>query len=134
MTRISSYKYYECPRCGQGHIQPIYDLIDLRGPVPKIQMPVDMVVCQRCSIRMPLSEFLHIGIKDNPRRNYGAWKSFVSLATGVKPEPRPMDLYPFLSDKPFDPVIEEDAFKRFGMKPEQYPAWFKSLQTIGNLK
>ncbi|MBT8557806.1 hypothetical protein G6712_02330 [Polynucleobacter paneuropaeus] len=127
MTRISSYKLYECSKCGQGHIDPIYDLIDFRRPPPPNKKLSDLVICQRCSARMPLNEFIYIGVKEKPRRNYSTWVRIVRKLKGIKFEPSPVDLYPFLSSKPFDPTSEAERFKKFGMKPEQFPTWFRGL-------
>ena len=130
MTRISSYKLYECSKCGQGHIDPIYDLIDFRSPPPPNKKPTDLVVCQKCAVQFPLSEFAYIGVKEKPRRNYGTWGSIVRKLKGIKPESSPLDLYPFLSSKPFDPTSEAEGFKKFGMKPEQFPTWFRELASL----
>ena len=130
MTRISSYKLYECPKCDQGHIEPIYSSIDFRNLPPKNKMLTDLVVCQRCAAQMLLSEFTYIRVKEKPRRNYSMWESIVRKLKGIKPESSPLDLYPFLSSKPFDPTSEAEGFKKFGMKPEQFPTWFRELARL----
>ena len=76
---------------------------------------------------MPLNEFIYIGVKEKPRRNYSTWVRIVRKLKGIKFEPSPVDLYPFLSSKPFDPTSEAERFKKFGMKPEQFPTWFRGL-------
>jgi len=130
LTRISSYKLYECSKCGQGHIDPIYDLIDFRSPPPPNKKESDSLVCQRCAAQMLLSEFTYIGVKEKPRRNYSMWESIVRKLKGIKFEPSPVDLYPFLSSKPFDPASEAEAFTKYGMKPEQFPTWFGELASL----
>lgn len=76
---------------------------------------------------MPLSEFKSLGAKERPRRNYGTWEPIIRKIKGIESEPSPVDLYPFVSSKTFDPALEAERFKKFGMKPEQYPSWFKDL-------
>ena len=130
MTSVAAYKLYECTKCGQGHIEPIYSFIDFRNLPPNNKKPTDLVVCQKCAVQFPLSEFAYIGVKEKPRRNYGTWGSIVRKLKGIKPESSPLDLYPFLSSKPFDPTSEAEGFKKFGMKPEQFPTWFRELASL----
>jgi len=130
VTRISLYKIYKCPKCDQGHIEPIYSSIDFRNLPPKNKMLTDLVVCQKCAVQLPLSEFTYIGVKEKPRRNYSTWELIVQKVKGIRPEPSPVDLYPYLSYKPFDRDSEAEAFRKYGMKPEQYPTWFKELASL----
>jgi len=127
MTSISSYKFYECAKCRQGHIEPIYKTINFKYPPPTNKKLSDLLVCQKCSTGLLLSEFKYLGIKEKPRRNYTTWESMVRKIKGIKLDPSPVDLYPFLSRKPLDLVSEVEGFQRLGMRPEQYPNWFKEL-------
>lgn len=128
MTSIAAYKIYECTKCGQGHIEAIYGTINFKYPPPPNKKPSDLVVCQKCAVQLPLSEFNFLGVKDKPRRNYSTCESIVRKIKGIKPESSPLNLYPPLSGKPFDPESEIQAFKRLGMSPEQFPAWFKNCR------
>ena len=96
-------------------------------------MLTDLVVCQRCAAQMLLSEFNYLGVKEKPKRNYTTWESMVRRIKGIKFEPSPVDLYPFLNRKPLDFVSEMEGFQRLGVRPEQFPAWFKELVAMRKL-
>ena len=67
MTRISSYCLLQCTSCGQKHILPNYGSINLTfDPPPTTYKPDDLWVCQRCSERKPLKNFIPLGILNTP--------------------------------------------------------------------
>ena len=127
MTSVSAYRLYECPKCNQIHVEPLYGTINFKYPPPPNKKESDLLVCPRCAAQMPLNEFIYIGVKEKPRRNYTTWVRIVRKLKGIKPESSPVDLYPSLSCKPFDPTSEAEAFRKYGMKPEQFPTWFREL-------
>lgn len=66
MTRISSYDFYECDKCGQIHIKPNYGSISIYVPMDFYIEPTALKTCQKCGDKKPFSEFIYIGMKSVP--------------------------------------------------------------------
>lgn len=132
MTRISSYQLLQCSSCGQKHILAKSRSINLTfDPPPEAIKPDDLWVCQRCSERKPLKNFIPLGIlqssiSDNTPKWYKSIRRFFDK--GYKePEPHPTRLYPDLDKTSFDPNNYYPAWIRKNMIDEDYPEWYREL-------
>lgn len=66
MTRISSYGFYLCDKCGQTHIKLNYGSISIYVPMDFYIKPTDLKTCQKCGDRKPFSKFIYVGMKGVP--------------------------------------------------------------------
>lgn len=133
MTRVSSYKLYQCLDCGQKHILPQYGSINFTIGSPGFLeiKDTDIKVCQKCGAQRPFKEFPRIGTvpippKDSGSKRLRAIKKYLRLPY-IEPTPYPTRLYPYLESKPFDPNSYYPDLVKKNLLKEDYPIWFKEL-------
>lgn len=63
MTRISSYSLYECPRCQQIHIKPVYGSISAYIPLDISFKPTDIKACRGCREEIHFEDFKYLGMR-----------------------------------------------------------------------
>lgn len=133
MTSISSYQLLQCSSCGQKHILPNYGSINFTlGDPPSMPMPDDLRVCQRCSEKKPLKAFIRLTVIQKPKHD-STPKWFQSIRKLLdkkykQQEPHPMQLYPNLESKPFDPkTYFPDIVNKYMDAQNAYPEWYKEL-------
>jgi DNA-directed RNA polymerase subunit RPC12/RpoP len=137
MTRISSYRIYQCSSCGQKHIAPASGSINfvVSGPNAKLfPNKDDLKVCQRCSSQKPLKNFIPLGIIDvppidtTPKWYIGIRKRLSKNYKG--PKPHPCRLYPDLASTPFNPNEYYPDWIRKNMVETDYPDWYVDLSRL----
>jgi len=140
MTRVSSFKLYQCLDCGQKHILPQYGSINLTHGVPGFTgiADTDLRVCQKCGAHRAFKEFPRIGTAQIPPRNNSsrtlrAIKKFLKIQY-LEPTPYPTKLYPYLESEPFNPDTYYPDWIKAGLKEDDYPIWFEELSTIARNK
>lgn len=132
MSSIDSFGLYQCPNCQQIHAEPIYRTINFASPPPINKQQLEELVCQGCSTQMQLKNFNYLGAVEK-EQNRGVFSALVCKIGGGEKRVNPADQYPRLSDRPFDLDFWIEAFNGFGIKPEDYPTWFKKLN-VANTK
>lgn len=133
MTRVSSYRLLQCSSCGQKHILPNYGSINftLGDPLPT-PMPDDLRVCQRCSEKKPLNAFIQLKVIKKPKQDSTPkWLQSIRKLLDKKYKERelhPMQLYPNLESKPFDPnTYFPDIAREYMDTQNTYPEWYREL-------
>jgi len=137
MTRISSYRIYQCSGCGQKHIAPASGSINFMVSGANARLfpsKDDLKVCQRCSSQKPLETFIPLGIINVPPVDTTPkWLVLIRklLDKSYKqPDPHPCRLYPDLASTPFDPNEYYPEWIRKNMVESDYPDWYKDLASL----
>jgi hypothetical protein len=95
-------------------------------------MPDDLRVCQRCSEKKPLKAFIRLTVIQKPKHD-STPKWFQSIRKLLdkkykQQEPHPMQLYPNLASKPFDPkTYFPDIVNKYMDAQNAYPEWYREL-------
>lgn len=66
MTRIASYDFLACDKCGQIHLKPNYASISSFIPADALIASSDIRTCFKCGDMKPLGSFIHIKSEPKP--------------------------------------------------------------------
>jgi hypothetical protein len=99
--------------------------------------PDELRVCQRCSEKKPLNAFIQLKVIKKPKHdNAPKWLRSIRrlLDKNYKEtEPHPMQLYPNLESKPFDPdTYFPDIVDKYMDVQNAYPKWYRELSEHKN--
>ena len=63
MTRISSFGLYECSKCGQVHIKPVYGSISIYTPPDLFYELTDIKTCKGCHAENQFRDYKYLGLR-----------------------------------------------------------------------
>jgi hypothetical protein len=68
MTRISSYDFLSCNKCGQIHLKANYASISSSIPTDALIKGSDIRTCFKCGDKKPFNNFVYIKSEQKPAR------------------------------------------------------------------
>jgi hypothetical protein len=104
------------------------------GNPPVIPGPEDIRVCQSCSVKKPLREFIKLGILTNPNKDSSPkWLRFIRRKFKIsyrESELHPLQLYPDLNSTQFDAeTYFPELVREYMARTNTYPKWYLEIKS-----